>query len=90
MLNWLTLLNQDVGLIDFDDYRHSGVNITAFRLIDPTNPRVVEVTRVWANEQKLYGNSALENERGIRASVIITCMSFTSFIVLISFALVPT
>lgn len=34
-------------LVDLEDYKHSGANITALRLIDPARPQVMEVMRDW-------------------------------------------
>jgi len=39
---------QDLALVDLDDYKYSGANITAMRLIDPQRPQVIKVTTEWA------------------------------------------
>ncbi len=36
---------QDLHLVDLEDFRYGGTNITAFRLVDPNNPLVQEVVR---------------------------------------------
>ncbi len=36
---------QDLYLVDLEDFRYGGTNITAFRLVDPNNPLVQEVVR---------------------------------------------
>ena len=36
---------QDLHLVNMEDFRYGGTNITAFRLVDPNNPLVQEVVR---------------------------------------------
>ena len=43
----MTSVFQDLGLVDLDDFRHGGPNITAYRLIDPDNPTVVSIRTEW-------------------------------------------
>ena len=33
----------DLHSIDLEDFKYGGTNITAFRLVDPHNPEVIEV-----------------------------------------------
>ena len=47
---WFSFLNdnfpiQDLHLVNMEDFRYGGTNITAFRLVDPNNPLVQEVVR---------------------------------------------
>nr|KAG5694073.1 hypothetical protein BaRGS_033692 [Batillaria attramentaria] len=37
----------DLGLVDLDDFKHGGPNITAYRLINPDNPSVVSIRTEW-------------------------------------------
>jgi hypothetical protein len=42
---------QDLHLVDLEDFRYGGTNITAFRLVDPNNPLVQEVVRyIWRHQ----------------------------------------
>jgi ionotropic glutamate receptor len=36
---------KDLHLVNLEDFRYGGTNITAFRLVDPNNPLVQEVVR---------------------------------------------
>lgn len=38
---------QDLILLDLSDYMHGGANITALRLIDPANKKVVNLRSDW-------------------------------------------
>ena len=40
----------DLHSIDLEDFKFGGSNITAFRLVDPHNPEVVEVISTFQNE----------------------------------------
>ncbi|KAL3278738.1 hypothetical protein HHI36_016268 [Cryptolaemus montrouzieri] len=37
----------DLNLVDLEDFKHGGTNITAFRLVDPQNPDVEKVLKEW-------------------------------------------
>ena len=37
----------DLHLVDLEDFKYGGANITAFRLVDPAHPEVVSVVRTW-------------------------------------------
>ena len=56
---------QDIGLLDLEDYRHDGVNITGLQLVDPTNPLVTEVTSDWVYQEVTTGKSPLGEQNGI-------------------------
>ena len=40
---------QDLSLVNLDDFITSGVNMTAFRLINPDNPQVKQVLETWVS-----------------------------------------
>ena len=65
----LFLSQQDLGLVDLEDFKYGGTNITAFRLVDPDNPQVTDVTSDWVMDEMKTGASPLENEQGIRVSI---------------------
>ncbi|KAH3889063.1 glutamate receptor ionotropic, kainate 2-like isoform X2 [Dreissena polymorpha] len=58
----------DLGMVDLEDYKYSGANITAMRLIDPNRPQVVEVMTAWSyleanmQESPLLGKKYLKTE----------------------------
>ncbi|KAK2148222.1 hypothetical protein LSH36_509g01058 [Paralvinella palmiformis] len=58
------ILHQDADLIDLEDFKYNGVNITSFRIIDPTRPEVVEIIRDWQFQKRRLGYSPLETDRG--------------------------
>ena len=37
----------DMHLVDLEDFKYGGTNITAFRLVDPARPEVVSVIESW-------------------------------------------
>lgn len=59
---------QDLGLLNLDDFKYGGANITAFRLVNPHHPQVIEVTTDWILDDLQTGKSPLDNERGVRVS----------------------
>jgi hypothetical protein len=50
------------------DFHHQGANITAFRLVNPENPAVVDVISDWIMEERNSGTSPLEGKKGIEVS----------------------
>ena len=38
---------QDLHLVDLEDFKYGGTNITSFRLVDPHNPEVKDVVKSW-------------------------------------------
>lgn len=51
---------QDLGLVDLEDYKHDGANITSLRLIDPDRPEVVNVRTDWLYKARRSGDSPLK------------------------------
>ena len=37
----------DLHLVELEDFKYGGTNITAFRLVDPAHPEVMSVVRTW-------------------------------------------
>ena len=66
------VLLQDMSLLDLEDYRHDGVNITAFQLVNPTNAQVQEVVGDWVIEQLTNDRSPLGTRNGITVSSNVT------------------
>ena len=49
--NWLF---QDLHLVDMEDFKYGGTNITSFRLVDPHNPEVQNVVKSWMLGEKRF------------------------------------
>ena len=45
---------QDLHSIDLEDFKYGGTNITAFRIVDPNNPEVINVVRNWVLGEKRF------------------------------------
>ena len=41
------ITNFDLHLVDLEDFKYGGTNITAFRLVDPARSEVVSVVESW-------------------------------------------
>ncbi|CAI9738180.1 glutamate receptor ionotropic, kainate 2-like isoform X1 [Octopus vulgaris] len=50
----------DLTLIDLEEFKYGGANITAVRMIDSLRPFVSEVTQDWVMEEKRTGNSPIK------------------------------
>lgn len=44
-------LQQDLQTIDLDEFKYSGTNITAFRLVDPENALVYKTVSEWSQSE---------------------------------------
>ena len=40
--------------MDLEDFKYGGTNITAFRLVDPNNPEVLNVVKSWMLGEKRF------------------------------------
>lgn len=47
-------LFQDLHLVDMEDFKYGGTNITAFRLVDPHNLEVQNVVKSWMLGEKRF------------------------------------
>lgn len=56
-------------MLDLESYKDGGANITAFRLVDPTNPKVVAVNEDWVFEELNNRESPLQGQRQIPVSI---------------------
>lgn len=50
------ITSPDMHTLDLEPFMHAGTNITGIRLIDPEDPRVVQITSYWAEQEKEKGN----------------------------------
>ena len=41
------MLFKDLHLVNLDDFKYGGTNITTFRLVDPNNAMVQDVVKTW-------------------------------------------
>jgi hypothetical protein len=64
--------------VDLEDFRYGGTNITAFRLVDPNNPLVMEVVRYLQLWQDLLP-LVLEDFRYGRTNIATFNEIFTNF-----------
>lgn len=44
-------MDQDLQTIDLDEFKYSGTNITAFRLVDPDNAMVQRTVSEWSQSE---------------------------------------
>ena len=65
----LMFTSLDLGLVDLENYKYGGANITAFRLVDPSNPKVVAVNEDWVFEELNNRESPLQGQRQIPTEV---------------------
>ncbi|XP_069951466.1 glutamate receptor ionotropic, kainate 2-like [Cherax quadricarinatus] len=47
----------DLHTVNLDDFRHSGTNVTALRIVDPENPLVQRVIEDWVFGELRYGRT---------------------------------
>ncbi|XP_071115475.1 glutamate receptor ionotropic, kainate 2-like isoform X1 [Haliotis cracherodii] len=59
----------DLGLVDLEDYKHDGANITSLRLIDPDRPEVVNVRTDWLYKARRSGDSPLKGYSEIQGNI---------------------
>lgn len=50
----------DLHTIDLEPYMHGGTNVTGIRLMDPEDPRLVQITTLWAEQEAQKGNELSE------------------------------
>lgn len=55
----------DLGLVELDNYKYGGANITAMRIVDPSRPKVMSVTEDWIFEEINSRPSPLQGQRQI-------------------------
>ena len=48
------ITNFDLHLVDLEDFKYGGTNITAFRLVDPAQPEVVSVVESWRDGDERF------------------------------------
>ncbi len=53
-------------MVDLEEFKYGGTNITSFRLVDPNRRIVRHVMNDWLTMEERLGMSPLENDRGFR------------------------
>lgn len=48
---FFSLSQKDLQTIDLDEFKYSGTNITAFRLVDPDNPIARKTISEWSQSE---------------------------------------
>ena len=47
---------QDLHLVELEDFKYGGTNITGYRLVDPTQDWIVDIVEEWVKElERLRG-----------------------------------
>lgn len=61
---------QDVHTVDLDQFKYTGTNITALRLVNPQSPEALSVSSDWASEISSSGRArmSLDSSHGMRHS----------------------
>lgn len=45
----------DLHTVDLDEFKYGGTNITAFRLVDPDKPELLQVVKEWSYGESRFG-----------------------------------
>ena len=53
-------------MVNLDDFRYGGTNITAFRLLDPERDEVKQVVQDWIFGEMRYGRKMEAHEQTIK------------------------
>ena len=59
-------LNQDLHMVNLDDFKYGGTNLTAFRLLDPDREEVKQVVQDWIFGELRYGRKMEAHEQTIK------------------------
>lgn len=65
-------------MIDLHDFSFSGATISAFRLVDPERPQVIDVKSDWLQMAESSDESPLDASSGIRVRNGFRILMFTS------------
>ena len=70
-------------MVNLDDFKYGGTNLTAFRLLDPDREEVKQVVQDWIFGEMRYGRKLEAHEQTIKVSYFLGSMFF-SFITFFS------
>ncbi|CAH1800045.1 unnamed protein product [Owenia fusiformis] len=59
------LTTLDLDLVDLNDFRYGGTNITAFRLVDPSRPQVQAVLPAWKRRNLIPSMQSIQTETAL-------------------------
>ena len=64
MISWL----QDLHMVNLDEFKYAGTNLTAFRLLDPDREEVKHVVDDWIYGEMRYGRKLDAPDQTIKVS----------------------
>ena len=69
----------DLHLVDVEDFKYGGTNITAFRLVDPAHPEVMSVVRTWREGEMRFPSRRFPSTQLIKvfSRIVILVPNFT-------------
>ena len=69
--NTFGLIFQDLHMVDLDDFKYGGTNVTAFRLLDPEREEVKQVVQDWIFGEMRYGRKLEPHEQTIKVLLLL-------------------
>ena len=63
-------------MVNLDDFKYGGTNVTAFRLLDPEREEVKQVVQDWIFGELRYGRKMEAHEQTIKVSKCIFLIYF--------------
>ena len=79
----------DLHLVDLEDFKYGGTNITAFRLVDPAHPEVVSVVRTWREGEMRFPSRNFPTTQLIKVFhriSLFSCLSTSLAVGILTFA----
>ena len=58
-------------MVDLDDFKYGGTNVTAFRLLDPEREEVKQVVQDWIFGEMRYGRKLEPHEQTIKVLLLL-------------------
>ena len=65
-------------MVNLDEFKYAGTNLTAFRLLDPDREEVKHVVEDWIFGEMRYGRKLDAPDQTIKVSMIIPLINFES------------
>ena len=60
---------QDLHMVELEDFKYGGTNITSFRIVDPENEAVLKVVQDWVKGEMRFNRKIPFAGKTIRVSV---------------------
>ena len=70
------ITNFDLHLVDLDDFKYGGTNITAFRFVDTSQPEVVSVVESWRDGDERFPSKNRPLKIKVASSFFPLCLFF--------------